>query len=142
MTSVTLIAENNPPVFYLLKTYAQMCGFQTIQAEVGDRALEIARYLKPAFILLNIDLPGTVRGWDVLSCLKSEADTHAIPVVVYHLDEDPEREHIGDADACLPIPVLYEAFKETLARAGVELHETSGSPAPLPERRSSRRKKL
>jgi CheY-like chemotaxis protein len=129
-STVTLIAEDTPPVHYLLKTYSQMCGFQTVQATVGERALEMARQDRPALVLLNIDLPGNVRGWEVLECLKEDESTRSILVVIYHLEkESPDEPWATIADAWLPIPLLYESFKETLTRAGVLLQKIAEVPS-------------
>ncbi len=142
MAPLSIIAEDNPPVFYLLNTYAQMCGFQTLHITVGERVLEAVLQERPAYILLNIGLPGRVRGWEVLECLKKDELLQQIPVVVYSTDEDKEQCLPKErADACLPIPVLFNGFKETLTRVGVDITGTSGSAKAKTERRASRRKK-
>jgi CheY-like chemotaxis protein len=142
MAPLSIIAEDNPPVFYLLNTYAQMCGFQTLHITVGERVLEAALQERPAYILLNIDLPGKVRGWEALECLKKDEFLQQIPVVVY--DTDAEKDDCLSkelADACLPIPVLFDGFKDTLTRVGVKINRADGSAQSERERRSSRRKK-
>ncbi len=132
---VTIIAEDTSPVHYLLKTYSQMCGFQTVQATVGERVLEMVRQAHPVLVLLNIDLPGNVRGWEVLECLKGDETTRSILVVIYRLEKESlEEPWAGMADARLQIPVLYEGFKETLTRAGVSIQEATNIPARNAER--------
>jgi CheY-like chemotaxis protein len=142
MQPISLIAEDNHPVHYLLKTYAQMCGFQTVQATVGDRVLEMVRQIKPAFILLNIDLPGRLRGWEVLACIKGDEAIRSVPIIVYGLkDGSPDAQQRETADACLPIPVLYESFRGTLTSVGVTFQESKTEPVPGAERRSVRSRK-
>jgi CheY-like chemotaxis protein len=140
MTLISLIAEENSSVHYLLKTYAQMCGFETVHATVGERALELVRQFSPVFVLLNVDLPGKVRGWEVLACLKNEEATRDLPVVIYRLDEGSAQPQPAlEADACLQIPILYEGFRDTLSQAGIEIQDPPGSPAPRAERRAPRK---
>lgn len=142
MAHLSIIAEDNPPVFYLLNTYAQMCGFQTLHITVGEQVLEAALQERPEFILLNIDLPGKVRGWEALDCLKRNEFLQQIPVVIYFTDEEnQECVPKGQADACLPIPVLFDGFKETLVRAGVVMSAVSAAAQGKTERRSARKKK-
>ncbi len=119
MTRICLIAEDNAPVIYLLRTFAGMCGFRTVNASVGERTLEIARQLPVAVVLLDLTLPGKVRGWDVLRLLKSDPATCHIPVVVFQADETSPCPPTEGADALLQLPVLYEGFVGTLARSGV-----------------------
>jgi CheY-like chemotaxis protein len=123
---ICLIAEDSAPVIYLLRTFAEMSGFQTLIASVGERALEIAQHRQVAVVLLNLMLPGKVRGWDVLRHLKSDPATCHIPVVVFQADEAAPCAPAEGADALLQLPVLYEGFVGTLARSGVAV----GGPAP------------
>jgi CheY-like chemotaxis protein len=119
MTRICLIAEDNAPVIYLLRTFAEMCGFRTVNASVGERVLEIARQKQVAVVLLDLMLPGRARGWDVLRLLKSDPATCHIPVVVFQADEAAPFHPSEGADALLQLPVLYEGFVGTLARSGV-----------------------
>ncbi len=141
MLPISLIAEENLTVHYLLKTYAQRCGFQTVNASVGERVLEMVREYNPALILLNIDLPGEMRGWDVLAYLKNDEETRHIPVVIYTLNEEnPDPQQTQEADACFQIPVLYEGFVDTLTEAGVCIDGSMSIHPRNSERRSSKRK--
>lgn len=95
----------------------------------------------PALILLDIDLPGSVRGWEVLECIKKDETMRSIPVIIYHLEkESPDEKWKGMANAWLQIPVLYESFKETLTRAGVCPQEARKKPGRNAERRSKKQR--
>ncbi len=131
MPPFSLIAEENSSVYYLLKTYAQMSGFQTIHASVGESVVEMVHQYHPALILLNINLPGSVRGWEVLKSLKDDQRTRSIPIIIYDAGEQKQdRQDIrrAEADAYLPMPVLYECFKATLVSIGMEIHQAVSAP--------------
>jgi len=56
-------------------------GFGVFQATDGDKGLEKVRESKPDLVLLDILLPEP-DGYEVLSTLKSDSETSAIPVII------------------------------------------------------------
>jgi CheY-like chemotaxis protein len=121
MRSICLIAEDTQPVIYLLQTYVKMCGLQALIAVEGEQVFNIARQNRIAVILLNQELPGKIRGWDVLLALKADPDLCNIPVITYQMDENKQAHQEDEADACLQMPLLFESFRETLAHIGLEI---------------------
>lgn len=68
-------------------------GFDLVKALDGAQGLEIAKTIKPDFILLDIIMP-KVDGFSVLKSLKEEESTKDIPVMMLTnlgQDEDIER---------------------------------------------------
>jgi CheY-like chemotaxis protein len=121
MRSMCLIAEDTQPVIYLLQTYLQMCGLQSLIAVEGEQVLNIARQNRIAVILLNHKLPGKIRGWEVLTALKTDADLRDIPVITYQMDESKQVHQDDEADACLQMPLLFDSFRETLEHIGLKI---------------------
>jgi signal transduction histidine kinase/CheY-like chemotaxis protein len=74
--------------------------YRVLEAQGGREGLEVVQTLHPDIIVLDLMMP-EVDGFDVLSALKSDAETRDIPVVVVTAkdltDEDRERlnGHIG-----------------------------------------------
>jgi CheY-like chemotaxis protein len=121
MRSICLIAENTQPVIYLLQTYVEMCGWQALIAVEGEQVLNIARQNRIVAILLNAELPGKMRGWDVLLALKADPDLNNIPVISYQMEGSRQVLQDIEADACLQMPLLFESFRETLEEIGLEI---------------------
>ncbi len=57
-------------------------GYVVTPVENGELALNILREIVPDLVLLDLDLPGSVDGWDVLKALRTYAGTSAIPVLL------------------------------------------------------------
>ncbi|MDT3427626.1 two-component system cell cycle response regulator DivK [Paenibacillus forsythiae] len=51
-----------------------------LEAETGERGLEMAERQRPDLIILDIGLPG-LNGYETLACLRREENTHQIPVL-------------------------------------------------------------
>ena len=57
-------------------------GYTVTRVESGELALNALRETIPDLILLDLDLPGTVNGWDVLKALRTYAGTSTTPVLL------------------------------------------------------------
>ncbi|HYD49292.1 MAG TPA: response regulator, partial [Terriglobales bacterium] len=126
-----LIIEDSP------SAAAQLARFLTdqgVSVEVHPQAvgaIEAIRQLRPELILLDILLPDG-SGWQILSELKAEAATAAIPtVVVTILDEAPRALEHGAA-ACLIKPLSRAELYDTLTRLALsgKAHGTARARPP------------
>ena len=73
-------------------------GYHVAHAANGADAVERARALRPAAVLLDIMMP-QVDGWSVLAALKRDPELAAIPVVIVSLlDERPLGLSLGAAE--------------------------------------------
>ncbi|WJJ94288.1 response regulator [Neopusillimonas aromaticivorans] len=68
---------------------------EVVAAESGARALELALRLQPELILLDINMPGGMDGFEVCRCLKSNPETAGIPVIFLTAVEDTVSEEKG-----------------------------------------------
>jgi CheY-like chemotaxis protein len=99
----------------MLMDLAHKKGFKAIIAARGDRALAMARDMKPDAITLDIRLPD-MAGWLVLSRLKYDPNTRHIPVHVISMDEDYRRGLALGADSYLEKSPDEGALQETFDR--------------------------
>jgi len=76
-----LSIEDDPMVRRVLVTVLGDRGHEVLEAEDGDRGLEVARERQPDLILLDLGLPGT-HGTVVLGRLRDDPLTRAIPIIV------------------------------------------------------------
>ena len=90
-------------------------GYRAVIARSGTEAIEKARRLQPAAILLNPLLP-LLSGWDVLTLLKADESTGNIPLVVTALWVEREQALQHGADGFLSMPVEAEALQHCLGQ--------------------------
>jgi signal transduction histidine kinase/CheY-like chemotaxis protein len=86
---LVLVVEDDPAAAELLTRQLVGAGYRTEVARNGSEALAKARDLHPAAITLDIILP-EVDGWEVITELKSDPVTSAIPIVVVSVVDNPE----------------------------------------------------
>jgi CheY-like chemotaxis protein len=102
----------------LLAAYLDGSPTQVVRARDGVEALEVVRKVQPAAVVLDIKLP-RVDGWQVLTELKADPSTAAIPVVIASVvDERPRGLALG-ADAYLLKPVRRDDLVDALRHVGV-----------------------
>ena len=90
-------------------------GYRAVIARSGTEAIEKARRLQPAAILLNPLLP-LLSGWDVLTLLKADESTAKIPLVVTALWIEKEQAMQQGADGFLALPIQVDAMQVCLER--------------------------
>jgi DNA-binding response OmpR family regulator len=88
-----LIIDDEKDYTYFLKfNLEQLKKFKVFTATNGKAGLKLARRKKPDLILLDIMMPG-IDGFDVLTTLKENIKTTAIPIIMMTaLDQDETKE--------------------------------------------------
>jgi CheY-like chemotaxis protein len=112
---VVLAVDDDPQVIQLYERYLEPQGYQVVGLTDPTRAKQRALEMKPFAITLDIMMPG-YDGWQVLSELKSDAETRTIPVIVCSILEQQERGFsLGAADYVLK-PILGDGLVKALDR--------------------------
>ncbi len=75
-----LVVEDNETSMKLFRDVLQARGYSTLEATTGEAAVELARTLDPALVLMDVQLPG-IDGVEALAQLRGDERTSAIPVV-------------------------------------------------------------
>ena len=75
-----LVVEDNETNMKLVRDVLQAKGYSTLEATTGEDAVELARTLDPALVLMDVQLPG-IDGVEALAQLRGDERTSAIPVV-------------------------------------------------------------
>jgi CheY-like chemotaxis protein len=114
---VILAVDDNPGAIALYQRYLQPHGYVVtgLTDSRGANVVNAARSLNPRAILLDVVMPHK-DGWQVLSDLKSEAATHAIPVVVCTISADRDRAFDLGAAAYLVKPFVEADLCEALGQ--------------------------
>jgi CheY-like chemotaxis protein len=123
MARMCMIAESDPFIARLLQRFAEEGGLQAMQAQVGQDVLELVRQVRPLVLIMEPELPGKMRGWDVIRMLREDQETCATPVITCSwLSAGEVSALAGDVQGYLRKPELhYEDFVDTLQRAGIEV---------------------
>jgi CheY-like chemotaxis protein len=124
MPLTCLIAAHDPWFIQLLRIYSEESGFRVVQVYEGQDVLPMIYQEKPAAVFLQADIPGRLKGWEVLNLIKSDSVACTIPVLVFswvsHMGtEDLNGALMDGAAAHLQEPVTYEVFQDALKKVGV-----------------------
>jgi DNA-binding response OmpR family regulator len=77
-----LLVEDDPSLARLEVGFLMAHGYIVTLVEDGELALTTLREIIPDLVLLDLDLPGTASGWDVLKALRAYAGTSTTPVLL------------------------------------------------------------
>jgi CheY-like chemotaxis protein len=84
-----LVVEDSPTQARYLRTLLEREGLTVLLAYDGQSGLEIAQRLRPAAIILDLQMP-RLNGFQVCRRLRSRRQTSSIPIIMLssHSDED------------------------------------------------------
>jgi signal transduction histidine kinase/CheY-like chemotaxis protein len=126
---LVLVVEAVPRFLEDLTHQLAGLGYRVAIARSGTEALEKVRRLQPATVFLNPALP-MLSGWDVLTLLKSDAETRHVPVVITasHLERSQALRNGANGFLSLPIqPDQLEESLELLINKAAQLQSTAFS---------------
>jgi two-component system cell cycle response regulator DivK len=75
-----LIVEDNDKNRKLVRDVLAFKGYRLAEAETGEEGVRLARELRPALVLMDIQLPG-ISGIEALAQIRAHDATRAIPVI-------------------------------------------------------------
>jgi two-component system cell cycle response regulator DivK len=75
-----LIVEDNEKNRKLVRDVLAFKGYRLAEAETGEEGVRLARELRPALILMDIQLPG-ISGIEALAQIRADDSTRGIPVM-------------------------------------------------------------
>lgn len=125
-----LVIDDHAQTLELMRRSLTREGFSVFTATRGAEGLELARRVRPAAILLDVEMP-EMDGWGVLSALKADPQLASIPVVMLTMvDEKTRGFALGAADYLLK-PVDRVALAARLRRLA-ELKPAAPPATPMP----------
>jgi signal transduction histidine kinase/DNA-binding response OmpR family regulator len=114
---IVLVVDSDTDVCNEARATLADAAFDVVTAVSGQEGFGLARAVQPVAIVLNAKLPG-LNGWDVLTLIRSQPDTAAIPVVML-CPSDLGTPVVGPS-AFLSKPVADDALADALGRLGVK----------------------
>jgi two-component system cell cycle response regulator DivK len=115
---LVLIVEDNAKNLKLVRDILRARGYETVEAGSAEDGLRIARERRPQLVLMDIQLPG-MNGIEALRHLRSDPDTHAIPVIAISASVmQPARREIMEAgfDGFVEKPISLREFRATVEK--------------------------
>jgi DNA-binding response OmpR family regulator len=124
MPLTCLIAAHDPWFIQLLRIYSEESGFRVAQVYEGQEVLPMIYQEKPVAVFLQADLPGKIKGWEVLQSIMADPFACQVPVLVFSWltqlnSEDVPNSMMEGAAAHLQEPVTFEIFQDALIKVGV-----------------------
>jgi len=92
-----LIADDLVPIRQMVRITLSTQGWTIIEAENGQKALEMARAEHPDLMLLDVDMGPGPNGFDVCRELKSADETKGIPIVMLTAHDSESDRAVGFA---------------------------------------------
>src|SRR6056297_2566040 len=87
--SSILVVDDYPLNRKVLRRMLEQKGYETLEADSGQRALELARKHMPDLILLDIMKPG-LDGYSTCGELQADSNTSVIPVIFISAMDETE----------------------------------------------------
>jgi CheY-like chemotaxis protein len=118
MKAKVLVIEDNEQNMYLVTFILEKNGYEVVQAWDGREGIDLARQVKPALILLDIQLPG-MDGYAVARELKSNPALDDVPIVAvtsYAMVGDRERVLAAGCQGYIEKPINPETFMDDVAQ--------------------------
>jgi len=116
-----LICEDEPDMRNILKSMVESADYEVLEAEDGERGIDIAFQKIPDLILLDLKMP-KMNGFEVLEKLKYNPATQNIPVIILsNLDQEQD---ISKAKALGAVDYLVKAdvrLTEILEKIGAQI---------------------
>ena len=123
MPLTCLIAAHDPWFIQLLRIYSEESGLRVVQVYEGQEVLPMIHQEKPVAVFLQADLPGKIKGWEVLRCIQTDPLACQVPVLVFswlaQIDAGAPASILAAAAAHLQEPVTYETFQDALKKVGI-----------------------
>ena len=118
MKTTILLIEDNEQNRYLVTFLLEKRGYTVLSAEDGPSGLALAVQLRPALILLDIQLPG-MDGYAVARALRANATLHTTPIVAvtsYAMVGDREQTIAAGCNGYIEKPINPETFIAEIER--------------------------
>ena len=122
MAPLILVAEDNEDNRLIAATMLRHVGYRVAEATTGSEAMELARSLDPALVLMDVGMPD-IDGWTATRALKSDPKTRHIIIIAFTahaLPGDRETARNAGCDGYLAKPIEPRRLAQEVARALAE----------------------
>jgi CheY-like chemotaxis protein len=131
-----IVAEVDPFVAALLTRFLEENGWAVTRVRTGQELLDLARKMSPLLVVLDPELPGMLRGWEVARTFKEDPVLSKIPIIACSWLDAAEVSALIGAHVFghLQKPDLhYDEVSALLQRAYILAGSSSSCQADAPE---------
>ena len=127
MQKKCVIGEADPFIARLLQRFVEESGLKPMCAKNGREVVNLVRQEKPQLIIVDVELPGTTRGWQAIVALRENAEFSDLPVITCSWLLAPEAQSlVGEVSGHLQKPDLhFKDFMAALEMARIEGNQDS-----------------
>ena len=107
-----LVTEDNPLHMRIFKLNLTFSGFTVVEAENGEKGVELTMREQPDLILVDLSLP-KIDGWEMIQRIKADEATKDIPIIVVSArrpQDEAARAAMSQIAAYIPKPFDPEAL--------------------------------
>ncbi len=115
--ATVLVIDDDPNVLDLMERTLTKEDYRVLCAADGARGLAMAKEHRPAVITLDVMMPG-MDGWAVLTAMKADPDTAAIPVIMMTIVDDKHMGFALGAADYLTKPIEWPRLTAAIRRCG------------------------
>lgn len=111
MTKV-MVVDDNPAALLTARDVLEEKGFETIEADSGEKCIEMLKTEKPDIILMDVMMPG-MTGLETCKSIKKNKSTKDIPVIMVAAkcsEEDVLKGMRAGATDYFPKPFSFDAL--------------------------------
>lgn len=130
MKKKILYIEDNEQNLYLVTYILEKNGYEVSSARDGQQGIEAASRIRPALILLDIQLPG-MDGYAVAEKLRQSANLSGVPIVAltsYAMVGDREKALEAGCTGYIEKPINPETFLSQIEQHLEDRRSPGGAP--------------
>lgn len=117
-TDTVMVVDDSKDIRDLISMLLRYKGYQVVEAETGEQAVELAPQACPCLILMDLSMPG-IDGYEATRRIKALPGCGGIPIVaVSAFCQSGNRDKALEAGCteCVSKPIDFRVFDSMLAR--------------------------
>ena len=112
------MVDDQPATLKMFQRYLSGTAWDLTGLSDPSQAVEAARKLQPALILLDVMMP-RIDGWEVLQALQLDGQTKNIPIIICSAWGEPELAQSLGAVKFLKKPIIQKDLLEALSHLAI-----------------------
>ncbi len=113
-----LIAEDFDDNRIAPKLMLKLAGFEPLEAEDGQRAVDMVRQERPDLVLMDLSLP-VLDGLDATRAIRADAASRSLPIIVvsaYDSEESRAQARQAGGSDYISKPIEFESLRAMILR--------------------------
>lgn len=111
-----MLVDDEPDILLIERILLKKEGFETIEADSGEKCIEMLKTEKPDIILMDVMMPG-MNGWETCNSIKENESTKDIPIIMVTVkgsEEDMTMSFKSKGDGHVSKPIVREKLIQTI----------------------------